>query len=65
MTSSKYSVPYWPSAEVIQTKPQCITIAVEGNIGAGKSTLLNHLEQSGFCEVSYAESESENHTYHD
>jgi predicted ATPase len=53
MTSAEYSLPYWPSAEVMQTRPQYVTIAIEGNISAGKSTLLNRLEQSGFCEVSF------------
>jgi hypothetical protein len=52
MTNYKYRVSYWPQTEVIQTRPQRLTIAVEDNIGAGKFILLYRLEQLGFCEVS-------------
>ncbi len=51
MTSSKYLVPYWPLAEIMQATPPCVTIAIEGNISAGKSTLLSRLEELGSYEV--------------
>ncbi|RUS89439.1 hypothetical protein EGW08_002812 [Elysia chlorotica] len=34
-----------------KTRPQHITVAVEGNIGSGKSTLLKHFENLPYCEV--------------